>query len=249
MKFIHIVQFLIFQSIFVGIVIYFLRKIFYADTDSAINRLGSVHEDMQKKQQELAQKIDLAEKEYQNKKDEAIAIKDKLQAQAVDESRKKKDEMMKEAKVEADALIDKAVKSSAKHLKDIEKNFNVKVIEFSAALIRSIFSEETLKKIHQDFVADFLTRSKDLDLTSVSEDISDLTIKTALPLEEEVKVKLNTMIQAKLKREITFTEVVDKELVAGILLQLGTLVLDVSVSNAIREKNLEMRRDQEIANR
>ena len=65
MKFIHIVQFLILQGIFVGIVIYFLRKIFYADTDSAITRLGSAHEDMLKKQQELAQKIELAEKEKQ----------------------------------------------------------------------------------------------------------------------------------------------------------------------------------------
>ena len=66
------------QIIVFGAVIFFLKKILYRDTESSINRLDRVYQDMLKKQKDLGQKIEAAEKEYNEKKEEASLVASKL---------------------------------------------------------------------------------------------------------------------------------------------------------------------------
>ena len=56
-------QFIILQVIVFSAVVYFLKKILSGDTESAVKRLGIVYEDLVKKQKDLTEKLEAAEKE------------------------------------------------------------------------------------------------------------------------------------------------------------------------------------------
>ncbi len=234
-----LINFIILQAIVFGVVIYFLRRIFYGDTQSAINRLEGVHQDLMKKQKDLEEKITAAEKVYTEKKQEAETVADKTKTEAVNEIRQKQDEMMKKAKKEADELVDRAKLASEKHYREIEKQVRMNLIETAANLLLSALSHRSVEMVHHQLVKEFIDGGKDMDLTTVREHIDKLIVKTPMPLTKEEMLLLDAFIRGKLNRKIEIEEIVDPTGIAGIALQFGTLIIDSSLANYIRDASQE----------
>lgn len=242
-----IVQFIIFQIIVFGAVIYFLKKILYGDTESAINRLGHVYQDLLNKQAELAQKIEGAEKEYEQKKEEGNTIVEKMKNEAMDEVHKKEDELLKRARGEAEEIISKAESSRDEYYRQIEANVSKKMVDLIADLLAGIFTPKTLQSIHEEMLRDFIDRAKSFDLSSVDLTVDHMIIRTPFPLRKEETERINALVVSKLNRPIQLQELADPDLAAGVILQFGTLVLDGSLMNAIKEN--AMRLKEKIASR
>ncbi len=230
-----IFQFIVLQIIVFSGVIYFLKKILYGDTESAIQRLGHVYQDLLNKQTELTQKIDQAEKDYQAKKEEGSAIIDKMKYDALDEMRKKEDEIVKKARAEAEEIVNKAHAAKDQFYREIEKELSRKMTDFVAGLMGDVFTEKLARPVHEELIADYLARAKDFDLSGVDAALTKIGVRSALPLKKETLEKLKTLLSTKLNREVALEEKADKTLVAGIALEFGTLLLDGSLSNSVRE--------------
>jgi F-type H+-transporting ATPase subunit b len=235
-------QFLILQIIVFGAVLFLLKKILSGDTESAVTRLNRVYQELLKKQEELTQKIQAAEKEYAQKKEESIQIKNKMMSEVVEESRQKKDEMMKAAKAEADELIEKARAATEKNYHEIEKEVGAKTIDYAADIIHLVFTQGMIDALHREMVNEFIAGGEKFDLTTVGSQLDQLIIRTALPLTEDEKNKISTLVLTKLKRPLKIEETVDKVLIAGMLLQFGTLILDGSIFNALKEASWQAKK-------
>lgn len=230
-----IVQIIILNLIvFTGLTL-FLKKIFYSDTQSALKRLEGVYQDLLKKQKDLMQKIEAAEKEYAQKKEESIKIADKLKSEAMNEMREKKDEMIKGAKAQAEEIITKARASTDESYKKIEQELARKMIETASGLLGSALSQKSCMVLHTSLIKEFLERGKEFDLSSVGSHVEKLTIRTAFPLSKEENDKLLALMTQKLNRAITLEERVDSTVIAGIVLLFGTLILDGSLANYVRD--------------
>ena len=151
-------QFIVLQILVFSGVIYFLKKIVYGDTESAIKRLGHVYQDLLNKQNELTQKIEQAEKEYQAKKEEGSAIIDKMKYDAMDDMRKKEDEIVKKARAEAEDIINKAHAAKDQFYREIEKELSRKMIDFISGLMGDVFTEKLAQPVH-DVLAGMAKRS------------------------------------------------------------------------------------------
>ena len=236
------IQLLVVQAIVLGGLIFLLKKILYGDTQSAMSRLDHVHQDMLKKQKELMQKIEQAESDYNAKKEEAEKIAAKVKADALAESQKKEEEIVKVARGEAQAVLDKARNSMEKNAQDMEKKLRGELVTTASNLLRTILKDGAAESLHTHFVGDFIKRGKDLDLSSVSPDVKKVVVKTAFPLRGEEQNNIKQLVGEKLSREIELEEIVDQELVAGMVLQFGTLLLDGSFSNRLKESTAETRK-------
>lgn len=235
MDFIQLIQLIVLQIIVFGGIIFFLKKILYRDTESSINRLDRVYQEMLLKQKELSQKIEAAEKEYGEKKEEAALIVGKMKTDAMDEVRLKSDEVIKKARLEAEEVLKKAHETTEKHFKALEKDFKVQLINQSVLLLGVVFSGKTKELLHHQLFLEFLERAKNFDLSGVGSHIELLTVRSAFVLSKEEQDKVNSMIGVKLTRPIKTEFNVDESLVAGILFQFGTLLLDGSLVNLVRE--------------
>ncbi len=230
-----LVQIIIFQIVVFGGVIFVLKKILYQDTESSINRLDKVYQDLLNKQKDLTQKIEAAEKEYNAKKEEANLIISKMKTEAMDEIRGKQDEVIKKAKSEAEEILKKAHESEEKFRHGLEKEFQRKVIEQSIALLKVAFSTKTIEILHHALVAEFLEKAQNVDLSKVSANIESVTIKSAIALNKAQLAQFQKLISEKINRSIKVDAQEDKTLIAGVLFQFGTLLLDGSLNNYVKE--------------
>ncbi len=233
-----ILQFLILQIIVFSVVIYFLKKILMGDTQTAISRLNVVYQDLLNKQKELNEKIKTAEMEYQTKKQEASEIADKMKAQAMEEIREKRDESVKKAKAEAEEIVSKAQESSVKLAQEIELKMRNKILDFTSDLILRSISDKDLRAFHDSLVEDFLVKGKALDLSSVGPQVDLMIIRSPMPLSPEICKKIENTVVQRLGRRMNVEQEEDKQLLAGVQLQFGTLILDASFANAIKDSAL-----------
>jgi F0F1-type ATP synthase membrane subunit b/b' len=240
-----LLQFIILQVIVFTAVIYFLKKILYSDTQSAVNRLDHVYQDLLAKQKELQQKIEQAEKEYQDKKTETSQVSEKMKAQLLDEMREKEDHIVKGAKGQADELIAKARASSDKFYREIEQKVTSKHIDLMADLLGHAFSPQMMAAIHHEMVKDFLSRGKDFDLTNLDSKADHLVVKTALALSKEENGEIAALLAKKLNRAVRLQEEVDNHLIAGVVIQAGTLLLDGSLASHLSEAALQAKKNVE----
>ncbi len=228
--------FALMQIIVFGAVLYFYKKITAGETENTVQRLGAVYEDLLKKQKDLTEKLETAEQEYQAKKEESAQIADKLANQAMDEVRKKEETILKKARAEAEDILTKAHASKEQFSKELEVAANRKVVDFSAGLLRHIHDEHLKVLLHKHFIKSFLERARKSDLASVELHGQKPVLRTPILLEKEEKDQLLRVLSEQLKIPgLQIDEVADETLVAGVALQVGTLVLDGSFANAIRE--------------
>ena len=230
-----LLQFIVLQVVVFGVVIYFLKKIFHGDTDSAIQRLGHVHQDLLQKQIELQKKNEEIEKEMILKREEANAVTEKMRAEAAGEIRKKEDEVLKVARSQAEEIISKAQSSREDMAKEIESQLSKKMIVFSAEVVKKAMSEKLATVIHEELVLDFIRKAKDMDLSNAGGEKDSFVVRSPIPLKKEEVEKINALLVSKLSRVVTFTEVPDTDLIAGIVMQFGSLVLDGSLTSLLRD--------------
>lgn len=228
-------QFIVLQVIVFGAVIFFLKKIFHGDTNSAIQRLGSVHEDLLQKQIEIQKKSDEIEKELQLKRIEVDTLMEKAQADAAIEARKREDEVLKNARAQAEEIIAKAQASQDDMVKEIESQVSKKMVHFSAEVVKKALHEPLILALHHVLVSDFIQKAKSMDLTAASGEDAVFVVRTPIALSKDDTDKINALLAGKLSRVVTFSEVSDTDLIAGIVMQFGSLVLDGSLTNLLRE--------------
>ena len=207
--------FALMQIIVFGVVLYFYKKITAGDTENTVNRLGAVYEDLLKKQKNLTEKLEAAEKEYQAKKEE---------------------EILKKARVEAEDILSKAHASRDQLAKEMEIAASKKVVDFAAELLRNIYDDKMKALIHGQFIKNFMDQAKKSDLASVDLRDQRPILRTAIALTKEDQEPLRKVLAERLgSPDLQLEETVDEKLIAGVALQIGTLSLDGSFANAVRE--------------
>jgi len=235
-------QFIILQIIVFSAVVYFLKKILSGDTESALKRLGAVYEDLLKKQKDLTEKLEAAEKEYQAKKEESATIADKLAGQAMDDARKKEGEILKKARAEAEDILSKAHGSREQFVREMEIAASRKMVDFTADLLSSVYDEKLKLLIHAQFIKNFIEQAKKSDLASVDLQGQHPTIRTAIALKKDEKEQLRQVIAERLGvPDLQVEEALDEKLVAGVAMQIGTLLLDGSFANALKESATQVK--------
>lgn len=237
-----IVGFILMQIVVFGVLLYFYKKVTGGDVESQTKRLGAVYEDLVQKQKELTAKIEDGEKELQAKKEEASTVAEKLSNQAMDEVRKKEDEILKKARGEAEEILAKAHASKETLRREIEIDVSKKTINFSVELLKNSFDPELQSLIHRRFIQNFIEQAKTSDIASIDVTGQRFVVRTAMPLKDAEKKEIQKVLYEKLgTTNFQVEEEADEKLVAGVALQIGTLMMDSNLVNSLKESSNKMK--------
>lgn len=230
-----LVQFIVVITIAFAVVLFFLKKLLWTDTESAVNRLQSSYEEIKKQKSELDQKLLAAEAEYKAKKEESERIASEIVSKANEEASNVRDDAFKKAKEESDAIITKAHKSVEKIKSDIRLELEMQTVEMCGKLLRVLFSQDVLFQLHRAMIADFLKELATTDLSKIAAEFSTVDISTYLPLTDEERRVITEIVNKKLRREIALKEEADPALLCGLMVKFGGLALDGSLASRIRD--------------
>lgn len=239
-----ILPFIIVQVIAFGMVVFVLRKMMMASSLNEVQRLQKLNLENTKKAQELEEKIETAETQYREKihkaEDEIRKMKDK----AREEADQIKEQTIAKAKEERERIISQALNTKEKLREEIEGDLLEKSLEFSRRIIVDVLGSESHKLVYEGFMDEVLT---DLEKTG-NEAFQDISVRsaplvrTSHPMSPPQKERLEHILSSKMGRAVSVKEQIDKEVILGIVIQVGSFVIDGSLVSKFRKAAEDIKR-------
>jgi len=230
-----ILQLIIIQVITFGALVFVLRKIMYSSSYLETRRLQLMNQENAKKASELQAKIEEAHKEYQAKIALAEDETKKLKIRAQEEVEKLKDEMLLKARQESEKIIEKAINSKEKMREELDMRINEKSIEQSLKLVKDILGANNLSLLHEAFIDGAIQELIGVDIGRLQVNIDKGELITAEEISAEKKSRIVLALKEKLGKSISLEEKIDKNIIAGVCIKLGSLVIDASLSEKLHE--------------
>jgi len=222
--------------IFIALIIIF-RKILGKNVILATKHLEELNQEYGKKDMEVSRRLDEARKKHDD-------ILGKAQSEAKDErdriirkAEEEKEKVINDARSESRQIIEQAEKSRRNLIGEIEERIAKEAINKACGLIQMTLPEDIKKAAHAKWTDELVSGSLDeLKELNIPEDVNEVIIKTPYPLEDRQKAVLKDKVKALLDRDVQLKVEEKEDVVAGIIVSIGSIVMDGSLKNKIDER-------------
>ncbi|HQP09966.1 MAG TPA: F0F1 ATP synthase subunit delta [Candidatus Omnitrophota bacterium] len=242
-----LLQAIILQVIFFAGLVFVLRKVLLSSSYAETKRLQQLNEENTQKAQELAAKVAEAENEYREKMlktDEEIRL---LKAKAKKEIEDLKEAIIAKGKAEGDRIVTQALNARDEIRAEIEEQMNERAIDLSRKIFRKVLGAPEQQRVHEGLIEGVLSELEKMDkeqLQAIPLDKASqgkVQVKTAHPLSADQKKRLETILTSRLGQSITAEETVGQEIIAGIVITLGSFVIDGSFAERFNRAAASMK--------
>ena len=238
--------------VFVGILIIFgggtvflIRVLMFASTEKAKERLDQEIAQASEKQADLSKKLKEADEELEKRQSEAKDTIGKLRVDAEEETKSERDKIINEARTEGEEIIAKAHIACEKMQKELQRDFDMYIAECSLKILPEVMSQNAIGALDTILIDEFIEKINNLEMDQVGSDVAALEIISLNPLDKAMESKIESMLAEKLGRTIPLKCSVESGLGGGLILKFGTMALDGSLKNTIREVAIE--KQEELA--
>ncbi len=229
---------LIFILIVIGAgLIYFFRRLIIRDMLRATSHLEELNREYLKKEQEINRLLEETKEKGKVLLSEAELEAQKIKAQIFEEAEKERRRIIQEAKNKAEEIIEQAEKSRKLLLTEIETRINQEAVNKSLQLIRYILPEYFLKELHLYWLEEFFKEDfTNLSNLRIPPEINEAKIITAFSLSDKSRNDLAKRLKELLGRDFVLKEEIDLKLLGGIVVEIGSLVLDGSLKHKLNKE-------------
>jgi F-type H+-transporting ATPase subunit b len=220
--------------LFAGMVI-FLRKFFNREVTSATSHLDTLLTETAAKEEEVKKQYEEAKRQSLEiinnaQKDAAMQKENVLKAASEEKAR-----IIEEAQAKADEVIKQADNARLALLGELQQKINDKAIDKAQELLQGALPESFRREVHSRWVSDVIANSfQELDRLRVPEGLSEVKVVSAFNLTEEEESNLKLKLKEKLGFEIKLLKESDPSLICGLVVNIGSLILDGSLKFKIQ---------------
>lgn len=227
------IQLIIIQVVTFIALIIVLRILFYGQLDSALKRLKRLYEDNLTKEEELKKKIeDIAlerEKELLKARELAAAII----KEAKEKAGKMGEDAALRAKDESKRVLGHAEVESEKIKDNVMAHAHEKAIELSVEMIKAAFTEQGKEALQHDLLSELINEIKNITKEKFTVKTKNVTVLSAQALKADELAKLAGILKDKMGAAVIIDESVDKDIIAGLVIKIGSLTIDGSIRNKL----------------
>jgi F0F1-type ATP synthase membrane subunit b/b' len=225
---------LIIQTItFIGI-FFLLRFLFSRHLNAALARLNTLHEENLAKEQQLTDELKRAKEEgdaeIKRAKDEASLIIDEARNEGI----RLRVNMEEQAKIQVTKIIAdgniEAEKFKEKCVKDIEAHS----LDLAMKLVESLLSEKDKESLQQEFISEIISEIAKLSKDQFSVASDRVKVSSSQLLRKDQKENLQLILKEKTGMEMIFEETLKKDLIGGLIVEIGGLVIDGTLKNKLQ---------------
>lgn len=228
--------FVFLQLVIFGVLILFLRVIFTRNLTNATSHLQALNADYTQKLEEARQKKLEADKYYDETLLKAKVDAEKTKMQILREAQESQEASVNGSRKQSEEILNQARNARAELLKEIDDQIEKRSLERAGDLVREVLPQEIDRVLHDRWVELLLTGGLDeLARLNVPESVTSADIASPYPLSPAQKSALQKKLKERLHREFTLHEETLPELLAGLRVKLGSLVIDGSLRFKIQE--------------
>ena len=232
-----IIALIILQVIIFGGLVLVFRKIMLTNVVSATQHLEEMSREFAKKEEEINKKAQELQRSEQDILSRARTEGEKSRNEIIKRAEDERDNMLKTARAHADDIVAQADQSRQQLIGELDDKIAKEAVRKACELIKETLPDSFQKCVHDQWVEDLLEHGfTHIDRLRIPEAENTVTVVSACPLSEMQRSTLNLKIAGSLGRAVQIKEEVDPTLVAGVVISIGSLVLDGSLKTKIYEK-------------
>jgi hypothetical protein len=220
--------------IFAGLV-FFLRQILTKDVRLATQHLKQQEEEYAKKEAELKKKLSESQTYYEETLKKANDETGLTRTQSTREIQELRESTLEASRTQSEEIIQRANKTAEQIKLELTSNMEKKALHYACDLIQEALPVSLQKTIHIQWLKELVASKLDaLDRMHLPEDLKEVEVKVAFPMGAEERTQLKKKLKEKLKQDVEIKEVEDLEIIAGMVICVGGIVLDGSLASRIR---------------
>ena len=226
---------LVLQAVIFVALILVLRKVLSQHFTNAAAHLQGMSSEYVRRHEELKKQIEAAEQQYREQMAQAKLEADRIVSQAKQEAESSKATLLEEARTESERIVQQGMETREALRREIEQQINTRAIGRACELIQQALPGQLQQEIQSHWLDELIKHGlSPLNHVKAQEQIKEAKVVSACPLSAQQRTTLNTWLKERLGREVPLKETVDEQLVLGLTLTLGSLVLDGSLSSKVQ---------------
>lgn len=232
-----VISLVLFQVFIFAGLIFVLRHMLTKNVTDATKHLEELNQGYTKKEQEVNLQLEDVRVKSQNILKEAQEEVEKLKAQIIKEAESERDKILNQARAQNDTIIQQAEKSRQALISELEERIERESVNKACELMQVTLPEQFKQDVHLHWVEELLENGfSKLEHLQLPKDIQEIKITTAFPLTEEQRKDLSKKLKDVLGYETVLKEEIEPKAIAGLIITIGSLILDGSLKNKIQEK-------------
>lgn len=230
------IQLLIIQVIIFAGLAFLLHYLLTRNISRATSHLRQLSQEYSKREQEAKKRLEEAEQYYQKTLTKTQQEAAQLKAQVDQEIRQEKDKILTQARQESERVIERAGKTRELLLNELDQKIEFRALERACELVQQVLPKHMHKQIHSQWIEELISGGlEELGNLHISKNVSEAGVVSAFRLVPKEQEALRKKLRQKLGREIILKEKVDPQVMAGLIVTFGSLVLDGSLKYKIKE--------------
>ena len=151
--------------------------------------------------------------------------------------------LLKEARQQSEDIIAQAHRAQETAMGEIDARIEDRAMDRACELAGTMLSEEMGEVLHKLWVKELLkTGLEDAAKLHLPEDFEEVVVVSAFPLSSEERRAIEQRLKEALRREFKLSEKVQPEMIAGVQVQLGSLLIDGSLRAKMKEASRDVKR-------
>ncbi|MFH1354992.1 MAG: F0F1 ATP synthase subunit delta [Candidatus Omnitrophota bacterium] len=226
-----LIKLIIIQILTFAGLIFLLRYIFSKHLNVAVKRLDALHEENLVKEAQLKEELKRAQEErkaeVERGKEEAAALLESAKKEAM----KFRSKMEQDAKAGAERIIAQGELDVKELREKLVKEMEKKSLDLAINMIKTVFTAKNKEDLQSQFIGDIIEEIGRLPKEKFTVTADKAKIISCFPLQTDQRNGLKKVLQEKLGHIITMDEKVDEELISGLIIEMGGLVIDGTLRN------------------
>ena len=229
-----LIQLLIIQIItFVGIV-FLLRFLFSRHLKSALGRLNTLHEENLAKEEELNEELKRAKEESQAQIKQGEVEAESIVEEARAEARRIRLNMEEQAKLQVEKIIADGHLEADKLKLSVIKDIQAQSVELAFRMIAELLTETDKIALQYEFANGIIEEISRLPQEQFNVQSNLAKVTSSFPLLDRQKDEIKLVLAQKIGKEIELSEQVDSDLIGGLIVEIGGMVIDGTLKNKLQ---------------
>jgi len=196
--------------------------------------LEELNRDYAKKEEEINKLLEEAKQKKELIIQEAQIKAEEIKNNTLNEAKEKKEKIIEEARNEAISIIKEAEKAREKLILELEERISKEAFNKAYQLLKDVLPKNFKEAIHNKWIEELLSQEFIyFENINIPSDLNTVKIISAFKLNDNIRETLRKKIEQKLNRNLTVLEEINEDLISGIIINLGNLIIDASLKNKI----------------
>lgn len=227
-------QLILIQIITFGLLAFLLRQFLTHHVTQSQDRLQQLVQENRKREEELKEKRSLLENEFQSKVDQQNAEVGQLKSEAEANARKLQEEALAKAEEERRKMLAEAEAQMESFRKQLVQEMEEKTLGLAADIIHHVFSAAVAKGIHAQLTDELIGEIENADGQALQFDVDEVEVLVPYPLTEAQMRRMQEIFSKKMEKTLEIKQTVQPDILTGMVVRLGNLVLDGSLKNKLK---------------